>query len=335
MQWIKDGQEKPKTWPYTVKDRHCAATLKVDLINKGEIINTCTARNEVYTDENEAKGSTIIDISAYAEKEWDKIRLELDFEIKGGASTLADAVTINNSPEAYFSARIHAPRAKFRQQKWGNAASLTTDRMVIEIAKDDIGGELYIWPEVLLKNHVEAVSNKAFRAGSRIIIGDPMVIAVDDAPQVPGAGFDIKWLEFDKKKAEALYELEFENAETGRPRLYFNNKHVLIAPIIDSHGRIGMKARLRDVIFSSVATEVWSELIEWAAERDDEDETASGIHNNILKAASKSINLNKDDIKTHIKSAEGRRNVQLALQHAFNMSEKISKAAEVVSSEGE
>ena len=335
IQWLKDGQENPQVWPYAVKDQHCSATLKINLIKGDEIINVVYARNSVSAGGNEGQGHATVDLTSHAENDWDKIRVELDLSIKGGAETLAEVITNNNAAEAFFSVRIHAPRVKYRQHLWGKPAQALQDMVIFEVYKKDLGGDVYIWPEILLKNNVEAALNRASRAGSRIVIGDPVLIALDDAPQIPGAGFDIKWLEFERQNKNALYKLEYENPDTGRPRLYFNNRYPLIQPIIDSTARKGIKARIRDLIFSSVAVDVWSGLLEWALERDDEDAASSGIHSNIIRSLSKRLNINKDDLKSQILTAEGRRNIKTSLQHTLDISEKINRAAEEASFGGE
>jgi len=332
MEWKKDGQEKPKIWPYQVQDQHCAIKLSATLLKGEETIDAYIGSNAVFSEDESSAAP--IDISKYADTDWNILRLEIDLSLRGGVDTLEAVVAPENLDNAFFSVRFHAPKSKYRKQVWGSPAKNCEDSIILKVPKDQIGGEIFLRPEVLLRQNVPMVDGKASRAGSRIVIGDPVVIAVDEPPLAPGAGFDIKWQDFPKESKNALYKLEFEHPETGRPRLHFNNRHPEIQPIIDTNGRRGLKVRIRDVIFSAVAVDVWSELIQWAAERDEGD-NSSGIHANILKAAAKLTRMKIDDIKNDIIYSDGRRNIQVALQDSFVLAEKVSRAAEEESSRGE
>lgn len=323
MEWIKDGAEKPKNWPYQVRDRHCALKIKAILLNEDQSIEAFQGANEVSTIEN----AFSIDISKHANTSWNILRLEIDISLINGINTLKEVISEEKLDAAVFSICVHSVKTKYRYQKLGCSAQNLTDRILIDIDRQNISGDIFIKPEVILNQNLPAKDDKATRLGSRIIIGDPIIISVDEPPLSIGAGFDIKWDVFPKETKNSLYKLVYEHNETGRPRLFFNNGHSAIQPIVDSSATRGLKARIRDIVFATVAVDVWSELIQWAAECE-KDEKSSGITVNILKSANKLTRIPIDDIKSEICTAEGRRDIQVKLQHNFLLIEKMSKLAE-------
>ena len=318
-----------------MKDRHCSQVVKVRLFKGEDEVDVFSGLNVVAAKAFEKQVQATIDISSLEENDWDRLQLEVEVSILGGQDTLIEVTGAEGLSAASFSVRVLDPRTKFRLQKWGKPATSLCDKVVVDIDKSAITGSLYIWTEVLLREGVKQISRNAFRPGSRLVIGDPIVVAVDDAPRIPGAGFDIIWGAFNDCQKNALYRLEFENADTGKPVLYFNNRHAAVKSIIDSAGTRGMCVRVRDILYSCVASEVWAELVEWALEQDGEGEDASDRHKKIIRSVCKMLQVGKDDLAGLVKYAEGRQDLRLGLQNQFELLEKVNKAAQEVPSKGE
>lgn len=131
----------------------------------------------------------------------------------------------------------------------------------LKFAVDDNWGKLELEPVVVLASDIDAGAGLANAAGSVLSWGVPLSLLFDTPePFSSGSMLEVEWRNFEEDADlpdDALHALEIET----RPRLLLNSGSAAAYDILRSEATHGTKARLRDMTFASIASEVWTSLI--------------------------------------------------------------------------
>jgi hypothetical protein len=131
----------------------------------------------------------------------------------------------------------------------------------LEFPVDDNWGQLELEPVVVLSSDIPAEAGLANAAGSVLSWGAALSILFDTAePFSNGSMLEVEWRNFEEDPdlpGDALHALEIE----PRPKLLLNSGSAAAYDILRSEATHGTKARLRDMTFASIASEVWTSLI--------------------------------------------------------------------------
>lgn len=139
----------------------------------------------------------------------------------------------------------------------------------LELSCDEVVGQVELVP-ILVRDAAAKDPKPGFAAhlGARVAGARPWTIRLAKARAPLGEHLDIRYESFKASVdsalwAGALYRLD---CESESPILWLNKDHERIVEVLDSKGTVGLKARLREVLFDSIGAAVWSQLFARAAD---------------------------------------------------------------------
>ena len=108
--------------------------------------------------------------------------------------------------------------------------------------------------------------------------------------------------------------------EPPHPILRLNNRHPSLKLIFESRTKIGSAARIRNALFSMIASDVWLQLAEYASsmekmDLDDPDDPAVVLSRKIVRTLSRMIKRPADEIIAAFDDHNSRSLLTLRIQH--------------------
>ncbi|MCI0615466.1 hypothetical protein L0244_20950 [bacterium] len=309
ISWLKDAVERRAVWPYELSPDVVKAQFSGFLLRKGKRIG------EPFQDQNwKLSKKKITDAQlrwdlTLSGPEWDQIELQLGLSIE--------------NPSQFFSVPcIYAAEVLCKGTRWRSAVSKLfstgTVFLSMKILRKDIVGYAIVTPSVLLSENVTHSSDpKPSMKGSRLAVGFPLHIQIDTPQESPGAGIEILWHRFQDEIGDSMYQLIIE---PPHPILRLNNRHPSLKLIFESRTKIGFAARIRNALFSMIASDVWLQLAEYASsiekmDLDDPDDPTVVLSRKIIRTLSRMIKRPADEIIASFDDHTLRSLLTLRIQH--------------------
>lgn len=183
-----------------------------------------------------------------------------------------------------------------REAKWRNCISLDCEkdgvwRGVIPLHRSELSGTLSI-RAFLIRTHdrQDAVHGFASKANVRLASSKEWKIYADDPQTAPGEYLEVEWINFATSNKDRIqdfsshiYYLDFgENP----PVLYINSGVAGLKDALESRATRGAPAAVRDVLFDSIAQNVWTALamnaVLSARNEDGEEQSLDDWQKNVL-----------------------------------------------------
>ena len=144
-----------------------------------------------------------------------------------------------------------------------------------------------------------------------------MHIQIDTPLESPGAGIEILWHRFQDDIRDSMYQLIIE---PPHPILRLNNRHPSLKLIFECRTKIGSAARIRNALFSMIASDVWIQLAEYAStieklDLDDPDDPSVVFSRKIIRTLSRMIKRPADEIVAAFDDHTSRSMLTLRIQH--------------------
>jgi hypothetical protein len=307
MSWLKDAVERRAVWPYELSSDIVKAQFSGFLLRKGKRIG------EPFQDQNwKLSKKKITDAQSrwdltFSGQEWDQIELQLGLSIE--------------NPAQFFSVPcVYAADVLCKGTRWRTAVSKLfstgTVFLSLKILRKDVVGYAIITPTVLLSENVRARQGPSMK-GSRLAVGFPLHIQFDAPQESPGAGIEILWHRFQDEIGDSMYQLIIE---PPHPILRLNNRHPSLKLIFESRTKIGSAARIRNALFSMIASDVWLQLAEYASgiekmDLDDPDDPTVVLSRKIIRTLSRMIKRPADEIIASFEDHTSRSLLTLRIQH--------------------
>lgn len=307
MSWLKDAVERRAVWPYELSSDVVKAQFSGFLLRKGKRIG------ETFQDQNyKLSKKKITDAQSrwdltLSGPEWDQLELQL-------------GLSIENPPQFFSVPCIYAAEVLCKGTRWRTAVSKLfstgTVFLSLKILRKDVVGYAIITPTILLSENTRAGKGPSMK-GSRLAVGFPLHIQIDAPQESPGAGIEVLWHRFRDEIGDSMYQLIIE---PPHPILRLNNRHPSLKLIFESRTKIGSAARIRNALFSMIASDVWLQLAEYASaiekmDLDDPDDPTVVLSRKIIRTLSRMIKRPADEIIAAFDDHASRSLLTLRIQH--------------------
>jgi hypothetical protein len=330
MEWRRDASELRTIWPYPVKEN----VIKLQI--NARLMNGIIPSSELPQESNwlPGQGTKLADkrtaLEAYSLGEsWTEVALECSVSVDDPKSMKEEVL-----PPGYDAPLSFALLLKCDSTRWRKAVTSPFDsgtaNLAFSIARSDVAGDVEIEPFVILTTSTTSTTGIwAHRKAARVATGFPMYFRADEPPQGLGRGIEVKWAKFEDPIAAALYRLEIIN--DSKVRLYLNDGYPALEPIFNNRSRVrNEKTRVRDALFSLIATDVWFQLGDIAAHsvpqgETEEDEELPLLYDTVLKYLERRLGVDREVITSHFTNGtEGlkRAELQEQLQDYLAVAEK-------------
>lgn len=319
MAWRKDAAERRSIWPYRVFQNHVKMEVTGILFkNRKAIATPFQGKNWRY--EKRSLNSGFLRWPVFQENEvWDEIRFEFSLSLHKPELFSQEVFSSDAAPPCVF-----AIDAMCRSTRWRNAITvpytLEKSRAALSVNRKMIAGTILFSPMILLwEERKGASAGQAMAKGARVATGFPFQVQIDPPLQKPGRGIEILWTPFPPEVSESLYELIIE---PPKPILRINNQHPSLKVIFEDLSKIGNRARIRNALFSLIATDVWMQLSEYAVsveelKIEDEEDASAILSTKILKTAMKMLKCSPEQILSAFEDPQARSALRLRFQHYF------------------
>jgi hypothetical protein len=135
----------------------------------------------------------------------------------------------------------------------------------LKLERRDVFGTIELEPLMVRTRPGQENGGFAGHVGARVAWGQIVVAQLDDPPTSSGENLEIKWDDFAKtsnawraEHPDALYLLEMDE-ET--PVLWLNEAIPHFKVVAHSRGRRGREMRVRNAVFATIASQVWTSLL--------------------------------------------------------------------------
>ena len=298
MKWKRDSSELRTIWPYPVREN----VVKLDV---NAHLEGSSMSSDDFHKENWLPGAKagLVDSKAA----WDIYRLGVSWTdvIVKCSFVVDDPVGLRNGvlPPGQGVPLLFALLLRCDSTRWRGAVTCPfgegTGNIDFSVSRAKIAGELEVQPMVVLASDpAPAAVGWASRKAAKVATGFTVYLRPDEPPEGPGRGIEVKWQKFDDSTADALYRLEI--VDDRKVRLFLNNRHPAVQPVMDSRSKVrSQKTLLRDALFSFIAGDVWLHLADAAANSvPEEEEKLPELYDNVLRILSRRLGVDREDIKS-------------------------------------
>jgi len=327
VQWRRDASEVRAVWPYPVKEN----VIKVEV--NAQLMDGSTPSSELQQISNwlPGRGTNLADKKAALNMysfgvSWTNVAVECSISVDDPDSLKKDVLPPGQDVPLSFALLLRCDNTRWRKAVTSPFGSGNAN-LVFSLARSDVAGEIEIQPFVILAAAPSSAAGVwARRKAARVATGFPIYFRADEPLEGPGRGIEVKWLKFEDPIADALYRLDITN--DSEVRLYLNNGHPALEPIMDSRSRVrNERTILRDALFSFIATDVWLQLGDAAAHStpQEEDEELPQLYDSVLKFLSRRLGLDREVIASYFiagSEALKRAELQARLQDHLAVAEK-------------
>lgn len=237
--------------------------------------------------------------------EWERIQLEFDFSANVLSPKL-DALPV------LYSVEILCKTTRFRE-----AVSISPGQGgTVFLDRTQLRGDVVLTPFIVTAAGFSGAEWQSMKA-ARLAEGFPVHIRIDPAIDRPGAGIDVHWYDFEDAVQYSLYQLSIEPPEV---LLRINSRHPALKAVFQDQSKTGNRAKLRNALFSLIASDVWYQLAEYACsvekmEIDDPHDPAVQLSKQLLKTVSRMLKSRTEQILEAFEEHAGRAAIHTRLQH--------------------
>jgi len=298
MNWKRDSSELRAIWPYPVREN--VVKLHVEAHLDGG-----TTSPEDFQKTNWAPGTDagLVDAKAV----WDIYLLDISWaELMVRCSFVVDdPAGLKNSvlPPGQDIPLLFLLLLRCDSTRWRRAVTCPfgsgSGSVDFSLSRADIAGDLELQPLVVLAAApTAAAAGWANRKVAKVATGFPVYLRLDEPPEGPGRGIEVKWQRFDDSMANALYSLQI--IDDQKVRLLLNNRHSALQPVMDSRSKVrNERTLLRDSLFSFIAVDVWLQLADAASNSEPEEgEELPELYDRIMRTLSRRLEMDREDIKS-------------------------------------
>jgi hypothetical protein len=239
--------------------------------------------------------------------EWERIHLDLDFSANDLSTGFDDLAVV-------FSAEILCKSTRFRQ-----AITIPREQMSASIVleRSKLRGDVIVTPFIVNAGGSGSMHDWRSMKAARIASGFPIHIRIDAAIKRPGAGIDVHWYDFEDAVRDSLYQLTIEPPDV---LLRINSRHPALKGVFQDQSKTGNRAKIRNALFSLIASDVWYQLAEYACsverqDLDDLEDPSVQLSKQLLKTISRMLKLRAEQIMDSFADMEGRSAIHVRLQH--------------------
>jgi hypothetical protein len=235
-------------------------------------------------------------------------------------------LTVENPAQFFPVACMYSVEVLCKNTRWRSAVTRSFGAGPVEvplkIARRDIAGATAITPQIVLAEPRPARSGSAsLLKGSRLAVGFSLNLQADPPQEQPGAGIEIVWYRFPDEINDSMYQLIIEPPQ---PILRLNNRHPSLKAIFETRAKSGPQARIRNAMFSLIATDVWMQLAEYASrlekmDLDDVSDPSAELSRKIINTLSRMIKRPAEEIISAFDDHNSRSNLTLRIQHHLKM----------------
>ncbi|MCB9603190.1 MAG: hypothetical protein H6722_06645 [Sandaracinus sp.] len=205
---------------------------------------------------------------------FERLRIEAHVEVD------PDVASLVPDPEALALALVY--RCAATRVRAAVAASLAKPRFVLELARDDVDGDISLVAQLTRRTQGTSKAH-ARHVGAWLGSSGTWTLVTRPEPPRDGRFLEIQFQRFSQDPVlstfgPVLYRLEVDDDE---PRLWLNADHTRAAAILSERGTRGVRARLRETIYDRIACGVWTQLFVLAVHARS-DETRPGWHDAVL-----------------------------------------------------
>ncbi|MGD8862186.1 MAG: hypothetical protein PVI30_19395 [Myxococcales bacterium] len=176
------------------------------------------------------------------------------------------AVLVLREPRTRMRRSVDVPLTPLDARRPGVVTTVTVER-------DELAGPLTLTPALVRAAAGSAPAGFARGVGAHLASGRSLTVHPYAPRQRSGEFLDVQYRSFgqDPQLGTQPHRVHFLDLAGDHPVLFINSDHREVADALDARGQSGIRARLREVFYDSVALGVWSQLFMEAVEGLSED----------------------------------------------------------------
>lgn len=325
MNWKRDSSELRAIWPYPISEN--AVKLNVEAHLDG---GTTSPEGFHRTNWLPGADASLVDAKAVwdiyiLDVSWTEVIVRCSFVVDDPTALKNCVLPPGQDIPLLFSLLLRCYSTRWRKAvtcPFGSGSGMVD----FSLSRTDIAGDLELQPLVVLAaSRTTATAGWASQKVAKVATGFPVYLRLDEPPEGPGRGIEVKWQRFDDSIAKALYSLQIIDEQ--KVRLLLNNRHPALQAVMDSRSKArNEKTLLRDALFSFIAGDVWLHLADVASnsalEAGDE---LPELYDRILRTLSRRLEMDREDIESLFGSdsdIHGRAKLHTQLQNYLSVAEK-------------
>jgi hypothetical protein len=190
--------------------------------------------------------------------------LAITVRVEVADSTLAKLVPASEMPSPPVALIVGVTSNSSRKRRavpLGDVDGVWTG--TVKIPKADLFGKLTLSPR-LVRTSAGTDREYACHEGALLAAGDPVLVEVDASPAPAGGYLDIRFENFAESMSEALNQVPEQlyslDAGGSVPILWLNSGVEGFEPAMNNKARRGSPRRLRDAMYDTIVSQVWTSL---------------------------------------------------------------------------
>jgi hypothetical protein len=298
MNWKRDSSELWAIWPYPIRENAVKLDVEARLDGGAASLEDFHKTNwSPGTDAGLVDAKAVWDIYLL-DVSWTEVIVRCSFVVDDPAGLKNGVLPPGHDIPLLFSLLLRCDNTRWRKAvtcPFGSGSGSVD----FSLSRTDVAVDLELQPLVVLAaSPTTATAGWASRKVAKVATGFPVYLRLDEPPEGPGRGIEVKWQRFDDSIANALYSLEIVDEQ--KVRLLLNNRHPALQPVMDSRSKVrNEKTLLRDSLFSFIAGDVWMHLADVASNCvPEEGEESPELYDKILRTLSRRLEMDRDDIKS-------------------------------------
>jgi len=215
-----------------------------------------------------------IDLADYLD--WDLLEVSGSIILREKTVERVLPEEINSDLPIRLTLALRAPNTHLRKAVWEKTGKVDVGKHKFEfkLKRENYFGKVGFKPYLIRTSKQETSVKHASHSGARLASARKWTIIFDKEEGVSEGHMEIRYEDFSELPStdqcgKCLYHLSLE--VPSKPILFINNEHEKIREVLDNKGTRGPYARLREVLFDHISTEVMTKLLLKALEDIDED----------------------------------------------------------------
>jgi hypothetical protein len=202
--------------------------------------------------------------------DWERVRFNLEVKLPEAVITEVFPEQERDSPPGALVVALSCDDTYQRKSQLITRHSLTgTTTETISVTSDGVRNKLTIEPFLVRTTVMETPEpGYATELGARLAGAREWEVAIDEQGGPSGTYLQIEYRsfrewEYNGIEPDSVYYLDVD--ADPEPLLHLNSDHDRLKRVLDSDGTTGPRARMRDAVFYTISTQVWSQLFLRAA----------------------------------------------------------------------